>query len=218
MLREKMLASLGALLFISLVIIPPVATGTIHNVDYMTQLENEVLREHNLVRTDPQAYADHLTKWLRYYRGKMRKLPGRRRVYTNEGVGAVKEAISFLHAAKPLPPLTPSSGLSRAARDHVRDTGRKGVMGHLGTDDSEPGDRVSRYGTWFGRVGENITYGGRDARELVIRLLIDDGHPDRLHRENIFQGEFLVSGVSIGRHAEFGSMCVITYAAEFESE
>lgn len=183
---------------------------------YLSAFEQDVLREHNLARTDPKRYAEYVAEWLRYYDGRVRKLPGRPRVMTVEGKRGVVRAVRFLQAQKPLPPLRPARGLALAARDHRDDTGEKGWMGHYGSDESEPADRVSRYGKWYRRVGENITYGGEDARELVIRLIIDDGIPDRGHRENIFNPQFALAGVSFGAHAGYGTMCVITYAAEFE--
>jgi uncharacterized protein YkwD len=186
------------------------------NADHLSDLEKEVLHEHNLARTNPGQYAKYVAEWLQYYHGKMRRVPGRLPIQTAEGRPGVVAAVRFLEAQDSLPPLVPSQGLARAARDHVEDTGEKGWMGHVGSDDSEPADRVSRYGKWYGRVGENITYGGWDARELVIRLIIDDGIPERGHRQNIFNPDFTFAGVSFGHHNTYGSMCVITYAAEFE--
>ena len=183
---------------------------------WLSELENTVVQEHNLVRSDPAAYAAHLEEWRSYYRGKQRRIPGRRPINTIEGVEGVDEAIRFLATAAPQEPLRPSHGLSRAAEDHARDSGEKGWMGHAGSDGSEPGDRANRHGKWYGRIGENIVYGGMDAREFIIRLLVDDGIPERMHRTNIFNPEYHVVGVAFGYHSEYGSMCVITYAADYE--
>lgn len=183
---------------------------------YMSEFEREVLQEQNLARTDPGRYANYVADWLRYYDGKVRQFPGGMRITTVEGRRGVVRAVRFLQAQEPLPPLSPSAGLTRAARDHVVDTGPKGWMGHFGSDGSEPADRISRYGKWYGRVGENITYGGTTARELVIRLIIDDGIPGRGHRENIFNPQFTLTGVAFGLHDDYDTMCVITYAADFE--
>jgi len=183
---------------------------------YLSEHENEILREHNLARSDPAAYAKIVEEWRDYYRGRRRFLPGRRPVWTNEGVEGVEEAVRFLLLQEPVPPLVASKGLSKAARDHVRDSGPNGRMGHVGSDDSEPADRVNRYGKWYGRVGENITYGGYSARELIIRLIIDDGIEDRGHRRNIFNPQYRIAGLSFGDHRGYRTMCVITYAAEFE--
>lgn len=199
----------------AVVVATSVASGS---TEWRAELEKAVVAEHNLVRSDPAAYAPHLEKWLVYYRGKRRELPGRRPITTTEGVEAVEEAIRFLLMAKPLPPLVPSKGLSLGARDHVLDSGDRGRMGHEGSDGSEPGDRANRHGEWYGRVGENIVYGGADAREFVIRLLIDDGVAGRGHRKNIFNPDYRVIGVAFGSHSEYRSMCVIAYAAEYDEE
>lgn len=201
---------------LSLSTVDTARTDVTPKVDYLTDLEYEILQEHNLARTNPAEYAKYVAKWIQYYRGKRRSIPGRLPIQTTEGKRGVIRAVRFLEAQKPLPPLQSSEGLARAARDHVNDTGKRGWMGHLGSDDSEPADRVTRHGRWYGRVGENITYGGWDARELVIRLIIDDGIPDRGHRNNIFNPAFTMAGVSFGHHQTYGSMCVITYAADFE--
>jgi len=179
-------------------------------------IEAAVLAEHNLLRTDPRKYARFLEEWRRYYHGKWLKLPGRGNIRTIEGEAALEEAIAFLRKAKRIPKLEASAGLAAAARDHVRDTGPRGGMGHRGSDGSEPADRVRRYGAWKGIVGENIAYGGADAREFLIRLIIDDGISDRGHRANLFNPQFRYAGVAFGRHQEYRTMCVITYAAEFE--
>ncbi len=189
---------------------------TTKNASYLTDLENEILREQNLARTSPAAYARFVEEWLQHYKGRTRTLPGRRRVQTTEGKRGVITAIRFLHSQAPIAPLEPLPGLSSAARDHVEDTGKKGWMGHVGSDDSEPADRVSRYGTWYQRVGENITYGGWNAREFVIRLIIDDGIPDRGHRRNLFNPDFRFTGIAFGRHSDFGTMCVIDYVADYD--
>ena len=196
----------------------PTPAEVVTQEDYLADIEVAVLREHNLARTQPDEYADYVEEWLRFYKGHRRRLPGRLPVWTTEGRDAVNEAVAFLRLQEPLPPLQASPGLARAAQAHVRDSGPNGGMGHIGGDGSEPADRVSRFGTWFGRVGENITYGGAEARELVIRLIIDDGVKDRGHRRNIFNREYRLAGVSFGRHESYGTMCVVTYAAEFDPD
>ncbi|MDZ7319753.1 MAG: CAP domain-containing protein, partial [candidate division KSB1 bacterium] len=185
---------------------------------YLSELEQEVVQELNLARKNPRKYAAYLEKMKPYYDGKLFKRPGRAIVQTQEGRKAVDEAIHFLRSAKPLAPFRVSPGMSQAARDHVRNQGLQGAIGHKGSDGSEPSDRVNRYGKWIRTVGENIAYGSEDARDIVIGLIVDDGVSDRGHRKNIFNPSFQVIGVACGAHKVYQTMCVITFAGGFSEK
>lgn len=180
-----------------------------------TAMELEVIREMNLARQNPAAYARHLEKLRPYYSGELLRIPGQTPERTHEGVSALNEAVEFLKRARPLPSLKLSTGMSLAARDHARDQGRSGQTGHIGGDGSKPYERMERFGNWEGLSGENIAYGDDSARMFVMKLIIDDGVPQRGHRENIFNHEFRVAGVSIGTHPIYRTMCVITYATGY---
>ena len=192
--------------------------GASDNTDtpYLTALEAEVLTEMNLARTQPADYAEFLAERRKYFRGKRFERPGETTIVTKEGVSAVDEAIEFLRAVKPVEPLRPSPGLSRAARDHVLDQGPSGGLGHRGNDGSRMADRVNRYGDWSGKIGENISYGRSEAREVVIQLIVDDGAPSRGHRKNLFDPDFRVVGIACGTHAQYRAMCVTTFASGYQ--
>ncbi len=182
---------------------------------YLSDLETGVLLEMNLARTDPRQYAEFLEERRRYYRGNRFEPPGEIAIITNEGVSALDEAIEFLRREKPVGALRPSQGLSRAAQDHVRDQGPSGGLGHDGKDGSRMCDRANRYGKWSGKVGENISYGRSDARDVVIQLIVDDGIRSRGHRTNIFDPDFRIVGVACGEHSGYRVMCVTTFAADY---
>lgn len=185
------------------------------DTDGTDTIEEAVVREVNLARTDPRLYAKFTRQWRPYYDGNLRKAPGHNPVRTTEGVAAIDEAILYLESVAPVQPLIRSEGMSEGARDHVDNTGPAGDIGHTGSDGSVVGDRVNRYGTWHRRVGENISYGGDDAREFVMRLIIDDGVANRGHRTNVFAPDFRYIGVAFGYHATYKTMCVMTLAAEY---
>jgi len=182
----------------------------------LTPLEEGIVREHNLARQDPKAYATHVRAFRELFDGQLIRIPGQATVLTREGVEAVDEAIAFLMTIEPAPALSPSQGMSDAAADHVRDQGPEGKTGHGGSDGSRPAQRVARHGSWDIIVAENLSYGPDMARHVVMGLIIDDGVPDRGHRTTIFNGALNVIGVSCGPHLTFRTMCTMDYAGEFK--
>jgi uncharacterized protein YkwD len=165
-------------------------------------LASEVIAEINLARTAPQQYAQVVARRMSGYRGV-------------EGEKVVREAVRFLEKARPLPPLVFSNGIAQGALSHVLDMGPTGGRGHRGSNGSQPWDRMARFGQWNGHAGENIDYGVRDARGIVVRLIVDDGVRSRGHRKNIFSGNFRVAGAATGFHAQYGRMTVIDFAGAF---
>jgi uncharacterized protein YkwD len=132
-----------------------------------------------------------------------------------EGLGAIDETARFLRAARPEQPLTLSPGICRAAADHCADQAG-GRTGHRGSDQSDAGDRLRRYGIWSGLWGENIAYGKTTAREIILALIIDEGRPARPHRKNILNPGFQYAGAAYGPHARYGSVCTINFATAYQ--
>lgn len=182
---------------------------------FLSTLEEDIAREVNLARTDPRQYASFLEEWSQYYNDKEIERAGQPTIITQEGISAVEEAIRYLRAASSLPLLKSSIGMSLAAKDHVKELGPAGKLGHRGLTGSWPTDRANRYGTWQEALGEAIYYGRDDAREVVMALIIDDGVPSRGHRHHIFDPAYRIVGVACGPHATYESMCVITFAGNY---
>ena len=155
-----------------------------------------ILAEINFARTQPQAYADIVAR-------------------SAGGSRAAAEAVRFLERSAPLPPLEHSPGLAQAALSHVADQGSSGAFGHAGRDGARSVQRIARHGQWLGAAGENIDYGNRDPRSVVVRLIVDEGVSGRKHRANIFSKSFRVAGIAAGPHARYGAMCVMDFAGDF---
>ena len=205
--------SLAAALLLSLL-----AEGASAAPAYLSPLETQVLDELNRVRANPKAYADTLAAMRQYYRGRLLELPGQVPLMTVEGPAALDGAVRALRAGKPASRFAPSPGMSRAARGHADDIGPRGATSHTGKNGSDPFRRLQCCGSWEGSAGENIQYGGRNAREVVAQLLIDDGVPSRGHRKNILEPAFRVVGIGCGKHARFRSVCVIDFAAGYKEK
>lgn len=196
----------------------PASLNTAKMTGYLTETEREVINELNKVRTNPKAYALYLKEERKYYSGKYISKPGEITVRTEEGLSAVNECITALQKAKPVGVLRPHEELSKAAAWLAADQAESGQTGHSGSDGSTLPQRVERY--YAGRyiaIGENISYGGGEARQIVVQLLIDDGVASRGHRHNIMSDAFDCCGVAINTHAVYGNVCVMDFG-KFRAE
>jgi uncharacterized protein YkwD len=190
---------------------------TARNVNYLSNLEKDVILELNIVRSNPGRYAElYIKPRLQYFNGNTYFPPGSAGgLSTSEGAKAVQECYGELKNAGGRSVLLPKRGLSLAAKDHVSDTGSKGLTGHTGTDGSSMSDRINRYGSWGSTASENISYGYNAARDIIIQLLIDDATPGRGHRVNIMNPNSKYVGVAIGTHTRYGFMCVQDFAGTY---
>jgi uncharacterized protein YkwD len=213
---DKTLSSKGAPV---ITVAPKSESAMATRASFLSPLEQEIINEMNLARTEPQKYAAFVTEFRSYYKGSQLTYPGAKTaILTAEGIPAVDEAIDFLKTARPLSPMTITIGPYLAAKDHARDLALKGITGHRGSDGSSPNARLERYGRWEGVVGENIVYEVRTAREIVIGLIVDDGTSNRGHRRNIFDPNHRITGVSISDSSPNGAKCVITYVGGYQDK
>ncbi|MDR3303959.1 MAG: CAP domain-containing protein [Treponema sp.] len=199
------------------------ALDTARNVTYLTRVEKDVILELNKVRANPGKYAElYIRPRLAWFDGsiggKGYRAPGQTVIMrTVEGQDGVLDCIADLAGREAMPPLASREGLFKAAKDHVLDTGPKGITGHTGSDSSTMSGRMNRYGQWGGSAGENISYGEGSGRDIIIQLLIDDGVANRGHRTNNLNKNFGCIGVSIGSHSRYETMCVLDFSNQYAS-
>ena len=186
---------------------------TARNADYKDEIEKDVVLEMNMARSNPRQYAEL------YIEPRIKKFNGKTyggSLLTNEGADVVKECVSFMNGHASLPALSPSRGLTRAAKDHADSQSLTDQTGHTGTDGSDPFTRMRRYDSYSTTAGENVSYGEKTAREIVVTLLIDDGVKSRGHRKNIMGRDFKTTGVGFaGAHKLYGCECVIDFAGDY---
>lgn len=175
------------------------------------KLSESILTEHNRIRQDPQSYIPLLKDYLKHFKDDVLHKPKEAPLQTYEGKAAFEEAIQFLKKQKPLEALTSDERLSKAADDHVRDLGPKGLVSHDSTDGKTMSDRVELYAEWDTSCGENIDLGSKNGQDVIISLLVDDGVADRGHRRNIFKTDFKYIGIACGMHRDYETIIVIDY-------
>jgi len=181
-----------------------------------SELEQEILAEHNRVRQNPQSYIPILEAYLDSMTADGHIIHGCGQncvLTTREGRAAVQEAIAFLRQQPAVSALRASTPASRAAKSHAQDQ-RGGATGHVSSDGTSFPQRLDRFGVQNVGIGENIAYGARSAEQVVMNLIVDDGVPSRGHRTNIFAPNWSVAGSGCGEHATYGSVCVVDYATQ----
>lgn len=78
---------------------------------------------------------------------------------------------------------------------------------------------ILRLSTGAARVscyGENLTYFCDDAKEVLLQIIVDDGHSEeRFHRNNLFSDRFHVMGCYTGEHAALQTISCINYCGDY---
>lgn len=197
-MKKRFVVSLP-LVFLSLLFMSCPLDGNGIGSAFAIRLEREVVKEINFARTQPKEYV------------KARLQP-----YVDAGTAseAMKECINEMNGKEPLKPLQVAAGLTLAAREWVALQGPTEYIGH----DMNLPDRLRKYCYFWGGWSENISYGRNDPKEIVIRLLEDDGVSSRGHRKNILNPGFAYIGVGFGPHEKYGYMCVQDFTGWYKDK
>ncbi len=155
-------------------------------------LEQDILKEINRARTNPQEYGAWLESLKQYYDGIMLKLPGEREIRTNRGLMVLEEAIMFVKEQSPLDPLSSSENLEVSAKQRVTEFTSNRRNRNL----------------------DNISYGKVTPEAIVMHLIVDEGFSDRRHRFAIFNPNYRLTGVACQNDPRYAQVCAIAYEVE----
>ncbi len=124
--------------------------------------------------------------------------------------GRTMDMVNAERARQDLAPLTADTMLIRAARIHAEDLARHQTVSHMGSDGSDPAQRLDRVGYPWIWVGENIAAGQESPDEVVLGWL-----RSQAHLANILSPEAVSAGLAMARSSEgeFGTYWVMVYAA-----
>ncbi len=196
---------------------PADSLNTAAAVGYLNDDEKNLILAHNLVRHNPQKFAElYVTEYIAYFRGREFHYPGLRKILlTREGARPAIDLYHQLLRTEPMDLLYPTPGLHKSARLYMDYLIENDARGHDGLGGI--GSRVSQFGLWKTKIGENISYGNFSAHDALLFLLIDDQVRDRSHRKVILLPEFRYVGTAKGMHPSFpaGHSYVINYADYF---
>jgi len=157
------------------------AANTAENEDYLTDEEKKVFYYLNLVRMNPELFADTYLGYLK-----------------NSTDCYESSLYHELKQIKPLPVIKPKRKLFESAQCHAIESGERGYVGH------------ERFKCQEYFMGECIHYGVSDALGIVTSLLIDQSVESLGHRK-ICLGYFTEMGVSIQPHNGYGQNSVLDF-------
>ena len=104
-----------------------------------------------------------------------------------------------------------------AAQDHCLDAGSKGLTSWLGSDGSNPGTRINRYGSTGRAQGQNLAYGSASTGlDIIMQLLIDDGAPGRTSRRVIFNPNYKLTAIATCAHSTRTMMTSALYTDYYQ--
>ncbi|MEZ4772527.1 MAG: CAP domain-containing protein [Bacteroidia bacterium] len=160
--------------------------STAANETGINAMDKEMIKEINFVRQYPQVYAsivaDYLSDRSKYWGG-----------LSKDDYEAGNELIEELKVMTPVQILFPQKCVYEAAKKHGEDCKKRGFLDHTGSDGSSPFSRISSFCSGLSG-NENIVGGTKDARTLVIELLIDSGISSRGHRYNMLDPDWKYVG------------------------
>ena len=181
-------------------------------MDNREDICTEVLGVINRLRASPSLFISRLEGMRPNFSGRGYRTKGSTTtLMTKEGVAAVEEAIRYLNRATPVGSLQLKPELRRTAQGWADDLGRRGATGH---GDFSGRLRSALGDTFVGARAENIGYGSKDPTDIVLQWVVDDGVPDRGHRENLMSKDYKFAGLGFANHPSFGSVCVIDFSGQ----
>lgn len=109
----------------------------------------------------------------------------------------VIELVNQERTSREIAPLTTSGALMDAAREHNEDMAYNDFLDHIGSDDSTPGQRISRAGYDWSLCGENIAAGYSTPEDVVAGWMNSDDHC-----ANMLNPDFCDVGVGYAYNAD----------------
>ena len=214
---QRTIALVASILLMAAMAATPVAAQTVNARD--AELHRQVVDEINFARTRPQDFIDGLVAYRATIRNgyAFKTIDNGQGPYTvsvrlREGTSAVDKAIAFLRRQSPVVRVAGDRALFNAARRFAEEQARTARWGHISADGGDLSTRIESDRTRKMFNAETIMYGKSTARDIVMALIIDDGVPDRSHRDVIFDNALTLVGTACRPHPKW-MICVSEYSS-----
>lgn len=181
----------------------------------LTQIQKEIFDEINLLRSNPEDYAKTLIEMRKEIKDNIVTLPNGKLWKMKEGISALDDAINALKTAPKVKSFVFTGGLTSAADLQLTDLKENISLGHRGKDGGDVETRLNKFGYAGTKYAENIAYHSKDAKSVVLTMLIDDNFKSRSHRKNLLSTQFSQIGIVYGTGNTGVNLCVIVFADGF---
>lgn len=167
--------------------------NTAVNAAYLNKSEKEVIYILNLIRSYPALFAKTVLKRYPALSGNG---------YLADDTYYFKSLVDTLLTLEPVQMLYPDKACYISAKSHAY---QSGITGYVGHERKTPDSKLKKH-----YYGECCDYGHKDALEIVLSLLIDEGIPSLGHRD-ICLSNYTKLGVSIQPHKQYGTNAVFDF-------
>jgi uncharacterized protein YkwD len=162
---------------------------TARDEDYMTEREKDMIKEINLIRSNPKGYIAIVETYIENQK-KMRSQITSGFEYMDEEIKTAHELIKELEKTPKLSILLPHKGLYKAAKLHGEEGKKRGKLDHQSKNGDWPWDRILEHAV-LKNGGENLVGGLENVREAVLVLLVDSGIEGRGHRKALLTPDWI---------------------------
>lgn len=151
---------------------------TARDAAFMSERARQMIKEINLVRTNPQAYIQE----VQAYREQVKNTEFSDSNYATEQLRAIDDLIRELQIMSPMATLLPRLTLHKTAQKHGMEILTNDRPSHVGSDGSYPWDRITRDDPALEDGNENLVGGPENVKESLMLLLVDASIPGYGHR------------------------------------
>ena len=181
----------------------------------LMKIQEEILTEVNILRSNPQTYLVILEKMRQEIKDNIVRMPNGTMWKMTEGISALDDAINSLKKFQKVKAFVFTNGLANAANLQLTDLQENMSLGHRGKDGGDVETRLNRFGYAGSIYSENIAYHSKDAQSVILTMLIDDNYKSRNHRKNLLSPQFSQIGIAFGNGKNDVSLCVMVFADGF---